>query len=326
MRKNRTLRRPEQKKFITEKLSIVEGKNKELKAKQAKKSKKTKNKENVDDKKAAGEEKLQKQVEATIKSMQKAAQGMTLRSHKQTILTSVAGSRLMNYANVYDQHKKDLAEKKKQEEEQKTIVKPFKARPVPKFVHAKTTTAPKKEETAKNVVKVAPKPKPPVAHVAPTRRTAPAVEKEKKPEPKKRTFVPTFTRKSVAEVVKKPQAPQPKPEVKKFVATVPKYLRKEPFKVNLPEKKRTTEVKPFKLSIATRIDDRHKSDAERRKIVEERNRKLMEEKKKKEEEEIKTLRKLREFRASVNPFNKAKNAKKTAPTQPVNELPAAEKA
>lgn len=269
--------------------------------------------------------------------MQNVAKGMTLRSHKPTVLTSVAGSRLMNYANVYEQHKKDLAEKKKQEDDKKTVVKPFKARPAPK---SKPTSAqqiskpvPAKIAPAKPklpVTKVAPaKPKPPVAKIAPTRRvtSAPAPVQAPKPEPKKkRLFVPTVARKSVTQVQKKPVVAVKKPEIKKFVANIPKYLRREPFKVNLAEnKKKTTEVKPFKLSIATRIDDRHIFDAERKKIANERNKRFKEEKDKRDEEEIKKLRKMREFRASVNPFNKIKLTRKPS-TTPIEELPEAQKA
>lgn len=46
----------------------------------------------------------------------------------------------------------------------------------------------------------------------------------------------------------------------------------------------------------------------------------MAEKQKKDLEEIKALRKLREFRASVNPFNKVTVPKKPCPT-PIEELP-----
>lgn len=260
--------------------------------------------------------------------MQKVSLGMTLRSHKQIVLTTVAGSRLMNYANVYEQHKKDLVQKKKQEEEEKTAIKPFKARPAPKFLRAKSATSELKPKAVVAPVKTNVKPKPPVAHVAPIRRhttIAPTREKSKpKPEiaPKKRTIIPSIIRKSVAVQQKKPVPAPAKPEVKKFVANVPKYLRKEPFKVNLSDKKRPTEIKPFKLSITSRIDERHKSDLERRKIVDARNKKLTEEKQKKDVEEIKVLRKLREFRASVNPFNKVKVVKKPA-SIPIEELPEA---
>uniref|UniRef100_A0A336MC84 CSON013390 protein n=1 Tax=Culicoides sonorensis TaxID=179676 RepID=A0A336MC84_CULSO len=282
------------------------------------------NKENVSST-AENNKNVQKQVEATVKSMQKVVNGMTLRSQKQTtVLTTVAGSRLLDYATIYEQHKKDLAEKKKQEEEKK-MVKPFKARPVPKCIKTKTVPPPQPQTKPVKAVPLKSKPNPPVAFVAPTRRSKPVetvtVHKTNqnavKDKPKRAIAPKVPTRKAVTAAPQVNKKPNPhvkvesKPEVKKFVATVPKYLHKEPFKVQLGEKKRLTEVKPFKLSIATRINDRQKSDEDRRKVVEERNKKLLEEKMKKEMEEIKVLRKQREFRASVNPFNKISKAKTT---------------
>lgn len=248
--------------------------------------------------------------------MQKVVHGMTLRSHRQTVLTTVVGSRLMNYANVYEQHKKDLIEKKKQEEE-KNVVKPFKARPAPKFIRSKSQE-PVKKVPATNTTK----PKPPIAHVAPIRRaTKSASDGKSAPIVREKPKREIVSRKPVF-ASKPKEIPPKKTEIKKFVANVPKYLHKEPFKVTLPEKKRSTEVKPFKLSISARIDSRHKSDADRRKIVEERNKKILEEKQKKEMEEIKRLRKAREFRASVNPFNKITVVKKpVAMPTPIKEVP-----
>jgi len=86
------------------------------------------------------------------------------------------------------------------------------------------------------------------------------------------------------------------PEVKKFVAKVPKYLYREPFKAKLEGKKEPVEVKP--KVVQKTMSDRHK-------LIEEKNKKIQAEKLRKEQEELKNLRKQREFKAKPNPFSKA---------------------
>lgn len=273
---------------------------------------------------------------------------MTLRSHIRQVLVPSNPSRLMNYAHVYEQHKKDLADELKKEEEKK-LVKNFKARPAPKFVQAKASdnnkenkvvqiqnkkqSVPKNAVVAKKIDLTGVKPKPPVARVGPYRKAADVTDKANtkeavtKPIPAK--MRPSSIRsKSVPSTSRQPLylskksvvvTETTKPTIKNFTAKVPKYLYKEPFKpVKKLEKREPTEVKPFTLTLGTRVDSRIKSDGERRKKLEEKNKQMLEENLKKELEEIKALRRTREFRATVNPFKKAVSQKNK--TEPDTEL------
>lgn len=265
-------------------------------------------------------------------------------------------ARLQNYASKYNKNKQDLIEKKKKEEE-KNKPKPFKARPVPKYLKsvrksdtngdqadgkdketgarpnsAPTSRASSQPRTlppstkpvlrarsasaaasvpsmitrskAKQVAVAATKTKsaPPVARVKPSIKST-------KPAPLKAT-------RSIDVAKKMPpsSAPPTNGDVKqkKFVAKVPSYLKKEPFKVKLIEKKPPTEVKPFNLGMTGRVETRQQGENNRRKALQEKTLQAMEEKRKREEEELKEIRKKTQFKARGNPFS-SKVVKKTNP-------------
>lgn len=260
-------------------------------------------------------------------------------------------ARLQNYAFKYNKHKQDLTERKKKEEEQKKP-KPFKARPLPKYLKAKKTESgdqtdgkDKKDtdrrpsstptsrassqprtlppptkpvlrarsasaaatvpsmvtrQKAKQIAAVAAvKSAPPVAKVKPNVKSAP------KPPSKPVALKATHSTQSNKPLQsnKPVSAPVGEQNQRKFVAKVPTYLKKEPFKVKLAEKKAPVETKPFNLGMNSRLETRNKIEKDRRKALEQKNRQMLEEKRKREEEEFKAMRKQREFKAQTNPFS-----------------------
>lgn len=147
-----------------------------------------------------------------------------------------------------------------------------------------------------------------------TTKSAPPVARIK-PNVKSTANTKTLASKLVVTATKKADKPATAPVTtngdapKKFVAKVPAYLKKEPFKVKLADKKAPIEAKPFNLGMNGRLEARQKTDNDRRKAIEEKAKLELEEKRKKEEEEIKAMRKQREFKARGNPFG-GKIAKK----------------
>lgn len=250
-------------------------------------------------------------------------------------------SRLQNYAIQYTKQKQDLVEKKKKEEEQKKP-KPFKARPLPKFIKSqkpgsaddadgntddaqqhRPSSAPNTRASSQPRT-LAPQPAKPVYR---TRSVSAAAAVAAVPRFKAKPAPVTTTKSAppVARVKPNIKASAPKPVVpatrkndkpstapvvpatgvnnqKKFVAKVPSYLKKEPFKVKLPEKKAAVESKPFNLAMTGRLEARQKMDNERRKAIEEKARQELDEKRKREDAEVKAMRKQREFKARTNPF------------------------
>lgn len=267
-------------------------------------------------------------------------------------------ARLQNYASQYNKHKQDLIEKKKKEEEQNKP-RPFKARPLPKYLKAagkknestgdqadggkdketsttgrRTTSAPTSRASSQPPRTVPPAPKPILrarsasaapnvpsmitrskaakqAATAPGTKSAPPVARVKpsvKPTTRPATKpVPLKATHSVdggaAKKVSSAPAGGVDAKQKKFVAKVPTYLKKEPFKVKLAEKKSPVEVKPFNLGMNGRMETRQKTENDRRKALEEKNRQMFEEKRKREEQELKEMRKKTQFRARTNPFS-----------------------